>query len=312
MRVQLQWLHDTLQLAEEAGEFVHILGHVPPNTASCVYPWNREYDRIVRRFAHIITGQFFGHTHRDEFNVFYAEAGNSQSTAVNVAWNAGSGTTFVGFNSNYRLYYADNVDYVRFNHTFATLFDAKYWFMILIHLQRIVDHDTWIFNLTEANSHPDDSPKWFKEYSFKDAFDLPDLRPKTIGEMLQRWKGDTDQLKKVKSEHRYECLVFWKFVLFSIGCTSTRVLRSSRPKTVMLTVWKFTVKRPHATSRPTSFNRLEVPSEKNTIFIFPTNVFDYSYFIAFLHYTIHWRDLCRIEKKETNSAILEIYKMSNR
>lgn len=113
MRKQLQWLHDTLLSAEVAGESVHILGHVPPSTASCVHSWNREYDKIVRRFAHIISGQFFGHTHRDEFNVFYLKEGNSQNAAVNVAWNAGSGTTFTGFNSNYRIYHAEPTKYVR-------------------------------------------------------------------------------------------------------------------------------------------------------------------------------------------------------
>lgn len=112
MRTQMQWLHDTLFAAESSGENVHILGHVPPNTASCVFPWNREYDKIVRRFAHIISGQFFGHTHRDEFNVFYLKDDHSKNAAVNVAWNAGSGTNFVGFNSNYRIYYAEPTKYV--------------------------------------------------------------------------------------------------------------------------------------------------------------------------------------------------------
>lgn len=113
MRVQLQWLHDTLLSAETEAESVHILGHVPPNTASCVHAWNREYEKIVRRFAHIISGQFFGHTHRDEFNVFYLKDEHAPNVSVNVAWNAGSGTTFVGFNSNYRIYYAEPTKYVR-------------------------------------------------------------------------------------------------------------------------------------------------------------------------------------------------------
>lgn len=114
MRTQMQWLHDTLLSAEMDGENVHILGHIPPNTASCIFAWNREYDKIVRRFAHIISGQFFGHTHRDELNVFYLKDENQDATktAVNVAWNAGSGTTFIGFNSNYRIYYAEPTKYV--------------------------------------------------------------------------------------------------------------------------------------------------------------------------------------------------------
>lgn len=113
MRNQLQWLYETLLNAEKMNEYVHILGHVPPNTASCVYAWNREYNKIVIRFAHIINGQFFGHTHRDEFNIFYSNNENNESMAVNVAWNGGSGTSFIGLNSNYRIYFAAPETFVR-------------------------------------------------------------------------------------------------------------------------------------------------------------------------------------------------------
>lgn len=198
MRTQLQWLQDTLLSAEVASESVHILGHVPPNTASCVYTWNREYDKIVRRFAHIISGQFFGHTHRDEFNVFYLKDEKSQNAAVNVAWNAGSGTTFVGFNSNYRIYYAEPTKYVSYHTYLMFLFSGNLNPVLMIRFsQQIIDHETWIFNLTEANLNPSESPKWFKEYSFKDAFNLSDLSPKSLGEMLENWKNDTAQLTKV-------------------------------------------------------------------------------------------------------------------
>ena len=33
--------------------------------------WSHEYNRIVRRFNNTILGQFFGHTHNDEFEIFY-------------------------------------------------------------------------------------------------------------------------------------------------------------------------------------------------------------------------------------------------
>lgn len=64
-------------------------------------------------------------------------------------------------------------------------------------MQEIIDHETWIFNLTEANLNPSEVPTWFKEYSFKDAFSLPDLSPKSVGKMLQAWKNDTAQLTRV-------------------------------------------------------------------------------------------------------------------
>lgn len=169
---QLEWLRDTLIAAELNGERVHILGHVPPNTSSCVRAWNREYDNLVRQFAHIISGQFVGHTHTDEFSILYST--DDVPVALNVAWNGGSGTSFIGLNSNYRLYTAE------------------------LNSFEIVDHETFIFNLTEANLLPGESPKWFKEYSFRDAFDVTDLSPFTLSKLVNiTMRHDRNALNKV-------------------------------------------------------------------------------------------------------------------
>lgn len=110
MKKQLEWLRDRLQAAELAGEKVHIVGHVPPNNDASAYVWNREYRKIVLRYTHVITGQFNGHTHLDEFNIFYSDLGQ----AVNVAWNGGSATTFKALNPNYRIYHVNKENFVRF------------------------------------------------------------------------------------------------------------------------------------------------------------------------------------------------------
>lgn len=173
MKTQLEWLRDELILAESNDERVHILGHIPPNTATCIRAWNREYNKLIRKFAHIISGQFNGHTHNDEFTLFYAE---DETAAVNVAWNGGSGTSFIGLNSNYRLYTVD-----------AQTFD-------------VLDHETWIFNLTEANLTPHKSPRWFKEYSFRDAYNVTDLKPATLSHLVHNvWKNDRSSLEKVNA-----------------------------------------------------------------------------------------------------------------
>lgn len=114
LREQLVWLHRTLLDAEQAGEYVHLLGHVPPNDVSCLAAWTTEYVRLIGRFAHIIAGHFNGHTHRDEFSIVHArEVGYPVPTAaLNVAWTGGSVTSFIGLNSNYRLYRVDSENYV--------------------------------------------------------------------------------------------------------------------------------------------------------------------------------------------------------
>lgn len=172
MVTQLEWLRDELIAAEANNEKVHILGHVPPNTSSCVRAWNREYNKLIRQFAHIISGQFNGHTHLDEFTLYYST--DDVPVAVNVAWNGGSGTSFIGLNSNYRVYTAE------------------------LNTFEIVDQETFIFNLTEANLAPGQPPTWFKEYSFRDAFDVTDLSPFSLSNLVNTtFRHDRRALYKV-------------------------------------------------------------------------------------------------------------------
>jgi sphingomyelin phosphodiesterase len=106
----LQWLHDTLLAAERANERVHLIYHIPSGGGSCFKWWSREFRRIVDRFHRIISGQFTGHSHRDEFNIFYA-SGN-HNFAINYNWNGGATTTFSNVNPNYAVYFVDRTLFV--------------------------------------------------------------------------------------------------------------------------------------------------------------------------------------------------------
>uniref|UniRef100_A0A8C8VJL6 Calcineurin-like phosphoesterase domain-containing protein n=1 Tax=Pelusios castaneus TaxID=367368 RepID=A0A8C8VJL6_9SAUR len=77
---QLQWLVGVLQAAEEQEEKV----------------WSWNYYRIVNRFEGTIAAQFFGHTHVDEFEMFYDE--ETLSRPVSVAFVAPSVTTYISLN----------------------------------------------------------------------------------------------------------------------------------------------------------------------------------------------------------------------
>lgn len=97
---QLVWLHDTLLAAEQNGEFVHILAHIPSGDSTCWNVWSREYNRIIERFQGIISGIFNGHSHSDEMHVHYSSKGH----AMAVSFNGGSLTPWVYKNPNYRIY----------------------------------------------------------------------------------------------------------------------------------------------------------------------------------------------------------------
>jgi len=60
---------DQLIYAEAHNESVLIIGHIPPGDVFALSDWSEVYRLLMNRFAHIIKGQFYGHTHYDEFKV---------------------------------------------------------------------------------------------------------------------------------------------------------------------------------------------------------------------------------------------------
>uniref|UniRef100_A0A3Q4AJ71 Sphingomyelin phosphodiesterase n=1 Tax=Mola mola TaxID=94237 RepID=A0A3Q4AJ71_MOLML len=91
---QLQWLVTVLQASEDKGEKVHIVGHIPPGL--CLSSWSWNYYHIINRYESTITGQFFGHTHLDEFQMFYDEP--TMTRPLGVAFIAPSVTTYINLN----------------------------------------------------------------------------------------------------------------------------------------------------------------------------------------------------------------------
>jgi len=67
----LAWLISTLQDAENAKERVYIIGHIPPGAKECPSHWSFGFNQIVDRYEDTIIGQYYGHTHYDQFEVFY-------------------------------------------------------------------------------------------------------------------------------------------------------------------------------------------------------------------------------------------------
>ncbi|XP_063619525.1 sphingomyelin phosphodiesterase 1-like isoform X1 [Cydia splendana] len=172
----LDWLVNELHAAELAGEKVHILTHIPPGEDDLTYTWTREYNRIVNRFASTIAAEFNGHTHADEFRVFYSPSGQ----AVRVAWNAGGITTFSNFNPNYKIF--------KF-HPFT--FEPT-------------NIENYIYNLTNANLTPKRRPHWFRLYDFTRKFRLPDLSPASMNDLVTRMVTNNKQLLDIYSDYFYK------------------------------------------------------------------------------------------------------------
>lgn len=169
---QLQWLVHILQASEDKGEKVHIIGHIPPGL--CLSSWSWNYYHIVNRYESTITGQLFGHTHMDEFQMFYDE--ETMTRPLGVAFIAPSVTTYVNLNPGYRVYYVDG------NYQASS--------------RLVLDHETYILNLTEANHSPEKDPKWTLLYRATDTYGLSTLFPSDCNGLIRTFINDDPVFQK--------------------------------------------------------------------------------------------------------------------
>ncbi|TRY79928.1 hypothetical protein TCAL_07064 [Tigriopus californicus] len=165
----LHWIYKELHKAELNKEKVFIIGHIPPGTKSCYNQWAHEYGRIVHRFNNTILGQFFGHTHFDEFEIFH-----NGRTPISMAYLAPSLTPGGGLNPAYRIYEIDG------NHNDST--------------NLILDHSTSYFDLQASIQAS--SLVHVEEYSAKKDFHLHDLSPQSWRDLVFRMAEDEALFKK--------------------------------------------------------------------------------------------------------------------
>ncbi|KAJ7913871.1 sphingomyelin phosphodiesterase [Mycena leptocephala] len=103
----LEFTANELQAAEDAGQRAWIIGHMPPGSQDAFSDQSNYYDQIVQRYRHTIAGQFFGHTHVDEFQIAYSDYEHrGADTAVGVSWIAPALTPRSG-NPAFRVYDVD-------------------------------------------------------------------------------------------------------------------------------------------------------------------------------------------------------------
>ncbi|KAF4523738.1 hypothetical protein B566_EDAN013855 [Ephemera danica] len=162
---QLVWLAQTLLQAETAGQKVHLLMHLSGESGGCFEPWRTEFRRIVDRFENTITAQFYGHTHDDVMTLYYALDDTSQPSLA--AFSGGSGTPYSDHNANFKAYTIAG-DYVGSEH-------------------RVLDAESWYFNLTEANlAGSAVPPNWQKLYSFNEAYGTTSMLPDELDAIVYR------------------------------------------------------------------------------------------------------------------------------
>ncbi|KAF2093554.1 sphingomyelin phosphodiesterase [Rhizodiscina lignyota] len=141
---QFSWLVTELQAAEDAGERVYIIGHMPMGSSDAFHDGSNYFDQIVNRYSSTIAALFFGHTHDDEMEIAYSDySAQSFSNAVAYSYIMPSMTPTSGHPA-FRVYSVDPV-------TFAVL-----------------DSTTYIANMDDPDFQT--NPQWTKYYSAKEAY----------------------------------------------------------------------------------------------------------------------------------------------
>uniref|UniRef100_A0A3P9LA01 Acid sphingomyelinase-like phosphodiesterase n=1 Tax=Oryzias latipes TaxID=8090 RepID=A0A3P9LA01_ORYLA len=160
---QFQWLQKTLESAARNLEKIYIIGHVPvgylpfvKNTTAIQKRHNERLVSIFRKYAHVIAGHFYGHTHRDSIMVLLDQRGkpvNSLfvSPAVTPIKNV---LESYSNNPGFRMYLYNSQDY------------------------SMLDIWQYYLNLTEANEKQ--KSDWRLEYIMTEAFGLTDLQPQSL------------------------------------------------------------------------------------------------------------------------------------
>lgn len=180
-----KFLADELVACEENGQYAWIIAHVPPggDDDDAIPKPSAVFSKIIQRFSpHIITGIFFGHTHRDEFQILYAgnvldhalDKGNDVE-AVNVAWISQSITPLVNYNPGWRYYKVDKKSF------------------------SIMDSVNFYTPLEETIEFDRDWTDWRYLYSARDTYDLgrnwPENKPldgEFWSEVARTMKDDND------------------------------------------------------------------------------------------------------------------------
>ncbi|XP_059171990.1 sphingomyelin phosphodiesterase-like [Physella acuta] len=174
----MQWLIQELQSAEDKGEKVHILMHIPPGQTDCMKGWSYNFYTIVNRYENTIVNQFYGHSHQDWYQMFYDNV--TFQRPLGFGFVAPSVTTYSYNNPIYRIYTMDG-DYPGSSYA-------------------VLDYTSFYLNITDANLKG--YPTWQLEYSAKQAYNMTGLYARDWDGLIQRMEKDDSLFQKFYGYYR--------------------------------------------------------------------------------------------------------------
>lgn len=144
----LAWLASELAAAEAAGERVWLLGHMPLGSSDAFHDQSYYFDVVVQRFDATIAAVFYGHTHKDEWQLAYSNYSDRTAGTATMASYIAPALTPTSGNPTFRVYSVDPV-------TFAVL-----------------DFTVYYANISSP-AYQTDGPQWEELYSAKETYGAP-------------------------------------------------------------------------------------------------------------------------------------------
>jgi sphingomyelin phosphodiesterase len=108
---QFEWLVRELDQAEKAGENVYLMSHMSIGDRNAFHDGSNYLDQIINRYSSTIAAMFFGHTHRDEFQITYANYSQQTFDNALVTSYIGPSLTPTSGMPSFRVYDVDPVTF---------------------------------------------------------------------------------------------------------------------------------------------------------------------------------------------------------
>ncbi|KAF8385210.1 hypothetical protein PRIPAC_74352, partial [Pristionchus pacificus] len=123
------------------------------------------------RFEATITAQFMGHTHSEQFNMYYEDPDDASTRPTGVTYEAPSLTPYSDYFPAYRVYEIEG------------RYDGSEY--------RVIDWSEYYLNLTEANAEPDQPTQWKTLYtSVLEEYGMKDVSPASWDDLITRMVTD--------------------------------------------------------------------------------------------------------------------------
>ncbi|KAI0702327.1 sphingomyelin phosphodiesterase [Cytidiella melzeri] len=140
----LAFMVSQLQAAEDAGERAWIIGHIPSGKADFMHDQSNYFDQILQRYQITIAAQFFGHSHKDQFEIGYSDWNNQTAETANIISFIGPALTPTSGNPAFKLYDVDPDTF------------------------EVMDMKVYFANISDPNFHI--SPTWELYYSARESY----------------------------------------------------------------------------------------------------------------------------------------------